>query len=162
VLLLVLAIADHARAAIDWTRVEDEALMSEQCSSAMPTSALDTATSLADPRIAAYEKYYQSSLEHRVAVFAWQATAAKLIFALVALLVLSGLTFAAVQFYVALRSGAPAVAQELELTLQAVKIRSQFLGVITLGLSLAFFYLYLWKVYPIVTKPAATTEAAPK
>jgi hypothetical protein len=31
-----------------------------------------------------------------------------------------------------------------------VKIRSQFLGVVTLALSLAFFYLYLKTVYPIV------------
>jgi|ERR1044071_1360260 hypothetical protein len=152
----------HASAAVDWARAEDDALISEQCSSPGLSNNPPVTASQPDPRISAYEKYYQASLEHRVAVFAWQATANKLIFALVVTLVLSGLVFAAIQFYVALRRGPSELTQELELSLQAVKVKSQFLGVITLVLSLAFFYLYLWQVYPIVTRPAATTEAAPK
>jgi hypothetical protein len=161
-ILLFLGVAGHAGATINWPRAEEDARMSEQCSSPSPANVPAITTSQPDARVAAYEKYYQSSLEHRAAVFQWQATAGKLIFALVSILVLSGLAFAAVQFYVALRRGSADITQELEVTLQAVKVRSQFLGVITLILSLGFFYLYLRNVYPIVVNPTPTTEAAPK
>ena len=64
-----------------------------------------------------------------------------------------------VQFWFGLRRGKPDDSGEVDVSLDGVKVRSQFLGVVTLALSLAFFYLYLKTVYPIVeiadTHPAA-------
>jgi hypothetical protein len=143
---------------IDWEKAKAEALADEEGSRA---DAASPNAAAASPQVtAAYERYYISALAQRSSAFAWQAFASKVIFWMVIFLVVSGIAFSAAQFWVGIRRGSPETAQEIELSLNAVKIRSQFLGVITLALSLGFFYLYLSTVYPItsVRAPDATAD----
>ena len=91
-----------------------------------------------------------AAYRQRTEAFAWQAFASKIIFWVVVVLVVSGIAFSGIQFWFGLRRGTTAESEELDLSVEGVKVRSQFLGVVTLALSLAFFYLYLKTVYPIV------------
>jgi len=106
----------------------------------------------------ALDEYELWNLKHRAATFQWQFTASRIIFWMVISLVLAGVAFSAIQFRVALRRRTEFSDAELALSVEGVKIRSQFLGVITLALSLGFFYLYLKTVYPIVELPAHSVE----
>ena len=84
-------------------------------------------------------------------MFRWQDISTKIIFAVVIALVLAGVYFAAVQFHSGLRAKQQFTdAGEVELSVKGIKVRSPVLGVIVLTISLAFFYLYLIYVYPIV------------
>ena len=99
-----------------------------------------------------YYAYRSSGLQHRAAVFEWQLSSSKIIFGTVLLLVFSGITFAAMQFYAGLKrktADARDAATEIDLSTTSVKVTSPVLGVIILVISLAFFYLYLVYVYPI-------------
>ena len=73
-------------------------------------------------------------------------------------LVLAGVAFSALQFGFALRRKTDFSDAEIAMSMEGVKVRSQFLGVITLALSLAFFYLYLKTVYPIMEIPVASQQ----
>jgi len=98
----------------------------------------------------AYYGYRADGYTHRQRVFEWQDLSTKIIFAVVIILVLAGVYFAAVQFHAGLRAKRePTDAGEVELSIKGIKVRSPVLGVIVLTISLAFFYLYLIYVYPI-------------
>jgi hypothetical protein len=88
-----------------------------------------------------YYIYYSSALEHRRAAFDWQLRSAQISFYVVLVLVLSGLVFAGIQFA---RGKDEKVSSS-----NGLEMSSPVLGVIILGLSLAFFYLYIIHVYPI-------------
>lgn len=118
---------------------------------ARATALATPATTLTSVRVQqAYDDYAITELRQRADAFAWQAFASRIIFWLVVTLVLSGIAFSGIQFWFGLRRGTPSDTGEVDLSLEGVKVRSQFLGVVTLALSLAFFYLYLKTVYPII------------
>lgn len=102
-----------------------------------------------------YYRYRSAGLEHRREVFKWQLFSAKIIFAVVLVLVAAGIYFAAVQFYAGLRrqgpdsDGTERPVTEISASPEGIKVSSPVLGVIILVISLAFFYLYLVYVYPI-------------
>ncbi len=113
-----------------------------------------------------YYAYRADGYAYRSRVFEWQLFSSRLIFAVVLLLVLAGVYFAAVQFHVALRAirrpvrqpGGEGTAQgeagnvlasEFEVSAKGIAVKSSVLGVVVLALSLAFYYLYLVYVYPI-------------
>ena len=113
-----------------------------------------------------YYQYREDGYAFRSRVFEWQLFSSRMIFAIVVLLVLAGLGFAAIQFYVAMVTathsrgrGAAAtkgnpespspLATQLEISAKGIIVNSSVLGVVVLALSLAFFYLYLVYVYPI-------------
>lgn len=116
-----------------------------------------------------YLDYRQEGYKFRQSVFEWQMLSSRIIFVIVVLLVLAGIYFAAVQFHVALAAAqrrtelepkiengeslrtdaALSLQTQLEITAKGIVINSSILGVIVLGLSLGFFYLYLVHVYPI-------------
>lgn len=121
---------------------------------------------------AALTEFHISSLQHRRRVFDWQHTSSIIIFWVVIIIVFIGLIFSGIQFYISMQSSlaskkkrrtknaltegqpetvenpSPEVA-EFEASLQGIKVKSSVLGIIILGISLAFFYLYLAHVYPI-------------
>ena len=100
--------------------------------------------------ITAYFHHVIESNEHQRKVFQWQLLSAKLIFAIVTLLVASGIIFAAIQFHHGIRSGRTEDQEtEFEASMTGIKISSPVLGIIILTISLVFFYLYLVHVYPI-------------
>ncbi len=102
--------------------------------------------------IGAYLRHVMASNEHQLRVFRWQLLSARIIFAVVVLLVAAGIYFAAVQFHHGLRQGSAgheAQSTELEASMKGIRVSSPVLGVIILTISLAFFYLYLVHVYPI-------------
>jgi len=105
---------------------------------------------LQEKAIGEYFVHVMASNEHQRNVFRWQLFSAKVIFVTVILLVVSGIYFAAVQFYHGLKTGKQGTENtDVEISLKAVKVSSPVLGVIILTISLAFFYLYLVHVYPI-------------
>ncbi len=134
---------------------------------ALPESA--PAMVLSDPAtrakyLAAMQRFYEyraNGYAYRSRVFEWQLLSSRVIFVIVLVLVAAGIYFAAVQFHVAMMAAKrnmvnpPAadapnpLATQLEISAKGVVINSSVLGVIILGLSLAFFYLYLVYVYPI-------------
>lgn len=98
-------------------------------------------------------EYHMRGLEHRSRVFWWQHYSGRVLFLVVNALVFIGLAFAWVQFrrdMTADPAVSPPGAHEISVQSTGVTIRSSVLGVIILGLSLAFFYLYLVYVYPLV------------
>lgn len=112
----------------------------------------------------AYYRYRESAFHHRRAVFDWQLISSRIIFFVTIALVGIGIYFSWLQFMSSPASGRkesekdPEAGEKgrggmtttLEATLQGVKVSSPVLGVIILVISLAFFYLYLTHVYPIV------------
>ena len=140
-----------------------------------PAVLMEADSALRARYLEALHDYHRWGLTHRQAVYRWQFLSTKVTFATVLLLVLSGITFAGIQFYKALKvatsgqvgdkdarssrsddggEGGGAAAPdtgttELELTTKGIKVSSPVLGVIILVLSLGFFYLYLVYVYPI-------------
>lgn len=115
--------------------------------------------------LASMQRYYEyraNGYAYRSRVFEWQLLSSRLIFGVVLVLVGCGIYFAWVQFRSALVASrraeavgaavaaAPSpLATQLEVSAKGVVVNSSVLGVIILGLSLAFFYLYLVYVYPI-------------
>ena len=103
----------------------------------------------------AISEYNLFGLEHRKRSLEWNLTSSIIIFWSVIFLVLSGITFAGIQFYSSLHSKnkltdpGQALATNLEANMQGIKISSPVLGVIILIISMLFFYLYLKFVYPI-------------
>lgn len=100
--------------------------------------------------------YYHFGLEHRRQTFTWNLSSSKITFWVVIVLVFSGIAFAGLQFYIAMkerkmRSKLPPMdfGTQLEATKDGIKVSSPVLGVIILVISLLFFYLYLAYVYPI-------------
>jgi hypothetical protein len=119
--------------------------------------------------------YYTESLRHRARVFNWQHRSSIVTFGLVVIIVLAGLSFSGIQFYIAMKEAQaraalrrrkrPVVVEDddltttqLELSMQGVKVNSSVLGVIILVVSLGFFYLYLAFVFPITETNLGTSE----
>jgi hypothetical protein len=115
-----------------------------------------------------YYDYVGRGYLYRTRVFEWQMLSSRLIFGIVILLVLAGLGFAGIQFYVAMvaavaerhrqergaakkpvASASTDLASEIGISDKGITVKSSVLGVVILALSLAFFYLYLVYVYPI-------------
>ena len=99
----------------------------------------------------AYYGYKIRGFEHRSRVFEWQLFSSKLLFAVVLILVFSGVIFAGIQFYVGIKAEKEQASfnTEISVSQQGFKISSPIIGLIVLTLSLAFFYLYLIYVFPI-------------
>lgn len=135
---------------------------------AMPTGMDEQAKASYAKALQGYYDYVNRGYLYRSRVFEWQLFSSHLIFGIVILLVLAGLAFAAVQFYVAMVSAmaerdrqargtarsagadaASGLASELGISDKGITVKSSVLGVVILALSLAFFYLYLVYVYPI-------------
>ena len=116
------------------------------------TLANDDVRERCDAANIAYYKYFEFGLKHRQKVFQWQNTSSKIIFIVVIFLVGMGMIFAWRQFERGFNRppDAEAPGHTLEIGTAGVKVSSPVLGVIILTLSLAFFYLYLVYVYPII------------
>jgi len=116
----------------------------------IPKSSTDKDTRLAyEKALQDYYRYRSHGLEHRKAVFSWQLFSAKMIFAIVVVLVVSGIVFAGIQFRHGLARSVDNLGGDIEVKTDGFKVSSPVLGVIILFLSLAFFYLYLVHIYPI-------------
>lgn len=134
----------------------------------MPTGMEEQARTSYSSALKAYYDYLNRGYEYRSRVFEWQLFSSHLIFGIVILLVLAGIVFAAVQFYVAMIAALAEqkrqargvtstatgeatadLASEFAVSEKGITVKSSVLGVVILALSLAFFYLYLVYVYPI-------------
>lgn len=108
-----------------------------------------------------YDDYYTKSLKQRWDSFNWQYRSSRIIFWFVILIMVSGLFFASVQFYISYKivksttnkldrgGDSDPAKDEIEVSLSGIKVKSSVLGVIILVISIAFFYLYLVHIYPI-------------
>ena len=151
--------------------------LADEVTTALPSAPGDVVLTDGPTRqkyLAAMQRYYDYRADgyaYRSRVFEWQLLSSRAIFAIVLALVGAGMYFAAVQFRVAMQeasrriskattAGAAPVtadaaetkstlATQIEVSAKGIIVNSSVLGVIILGLSLAFFYLYLVYVYPI-------------
>ncbi|HSC52512.1 MAG TPA: hypothetical protein VLC98_02760 [Phnomibacter sp.] len=105
---------------------------------------------------AAYDSAYISLMHFMIRqqarteeVLAWQTTSSRIIFAVVLLIVFTGLVFSGIQFYHSAKSKFNTPASELEMSVKGLKLHSSVLGLMILAMSVAFFYLYLHYVYPV-------------
>lgn len=102
-------------------------------------------------------QYEEKRLEQRARTFAWQQRSTELIFALVVLIVVSGLALSF--WHVYRKESAPT---KLTIGEKGVEVSSRLVGVLVFVLSLVFFYLYVKTVYPISeVAPAAPVASAP-
>lgn len=103
-------------------------------------------------------EYEEKRLAQRAATFAWQQRSTELIFALVVLIVVSGLGLSF--WHVYRKESAPT---KFTVGEKGVEVSSRLVGVVVFILSLVFFYLYVKTVYPIsevaVAAPTATAPA---
>lgn len=100
--------------------------------------------------------YYRWALQNRRQIISRQQFTGNIIFIMVVVLVLSGLLFSAIQFYIAIkslkkRSSLANTSTSFKASLSGIEVSSSVLGVIVLTISVVFFYLYLSKVYPLVS-----------
>lgn len=94
-------------------------------------------------------KYHEEERAQARVQIEWQMTTSRIVFVIVVAIVMSGVLFCWAQFVSARRKPTSRSVADIEIGASGVKISSPVLGVIVLGLSLAFFYLYLQFVYPI-------------
>lgn len=123
--------------------------------------------------------------QYELSVYKWQLFSTRIIFVTVIIIVFSGLLFSTMQFSIAwiharnsLKSR-KAQAQDsamaagpvstFKASLQGIEVSSSVLGIVVLGIALAFFYLYLAHVYPIndlslkgLSQPLPLAEALPQ
>jgi hypothetical protein len=107
--------------------------------------------------------YYSWALKNRQQIIKRQQDTGALIFVLVSILVLSGLIFSAIQFYIALKSVKRKGAlpdTSVKASLSGIEVSSSVLGVIILTLSIVFFFLYLTRVYPLVSLDQISIQAS--
>jgi hypothetical protein len=104
----------------------------------------------------AVSDYNLFGLAHRKSSLQWNLTSSIIIFWSVIFLVLCGIAFAGIQFYISMQAAkkagtgkAEGTPTQLEANFQGIKVSSPVLGVIILIISLLFFYLYLKYVYPV-------------
>jgi acyl carrier protein len=100
--------------------------------------------------------YNNWSLENRQRTIERQQFAAMVVLAVVVFLVLTGVVFSGIQFYIAMRHSrfeAPAPATTLKASLNSIEVSSSILGVIILAISLLFFYFYLDRVFSLAVLP---------
>lgn len=115
-----------------------------------------------DKALAAKYEYEAFSYEHARRAFQQQEHTSIGVFWIVVVMVLAGLAFSAIQFYMGFRHSHVALARktkglpeptadrtDIEASLKGIKVSSTMLGVLVLVISMAFFYLYLAIVYPI-------------
>src|ERR1051325_11018222 len=153
-LLVVATVAfpTSSRAQVNWSQIDEDQKRYEQTTSDDPQLPPGNQAIVVDPHVQkAYDDYTIGVLTRRSETFAWQLTASKIIFWMVLTLVAVGVIFSGIQFWSSRHRRAPTM--EVEVSLQKVRLRSQFLGLVTLTLALAFFYLYLSTVYRISETP---------
>jgi hypothetical protein len=107
----------------------------------------------------------QESLAHNKETLAWNRSASRLVFWLVVAIVLSGVALCWVQVLgsrpAARAGGKEPEATNVEFALGRVRVSSPTLGVIVLTISLAFFYLYLTRVYSVTVVDLAGKTSMP-
>jgi hypothetical protein len=106
----------------------------------------------------AYIEYKIFQMRNNQENFEWNLKSTIIIFWMVIFLVFSGIAFSGIQFYKATMNRKELLKDDtqnelntnIEASMQGIKISSPVLGIIILTISLAFFYLYLIYVYPII------------
>lgn len=104
-----------------------------------------------------YVQYEQFVLNNRRGNLEWQLLETKIIFVVVIFIVLSGILASIAQFIrdITIVRGRSSKAgnsntTHLKISLSGLEIQSSVIGLLILAISLAFFFLYLKFVYPIV------------
>jgi hypothetical protein len=97
----------------------------------------------------AYYQYKITEFKRANNVLAWQTTSSRIIFVVVLIIVITGLVFSGIQFYIAASSKVDLPSSEIEISIKGFRLHSSILGLLILAISIAFFYLYLSYVYPI-------------
>ena len=108
-------------------------------------------------QIAGYEhnialmKYVQSMLD-------WELFASNFSLWLVSLIVLAGVAFSGLQLWQATKLGVPQAETQLEIAANKFRLTSSVVGIVVLGMSFFFFYLFVKEIYAVKPIPGAALE----
>lgn len=105
-------------------------------------------------------EHRMSLLKHREMSFYWHLISTIIIFIMVIVVIGTGLYFS----YIQLKTKNNETPQtSIKISKEGLEINSPFIGLLILGLSFVFFYIYLKDVYPIteinLSNPKTTVEA---
>jgi hypothetical protein len=94
-------------------------------------------------------KYTQSML-------AWVLYASNFSLWLVSIIVIAGVTFSGLQLWQAAKLDAPQAETRLEIATNQFRLTSSVVGIVLLGMSFFFFYLFVKEIYTV--KPIPVTQ----
>ncbi len=97
-------------------------------------------------------------LQATAQLYKWQNFASTVMMWTVVAVVFAGLLFAGYQLYYSVRRDRP-LEGDLELSAQRLKLTSSVVGVVILGMSIAFVLIFVDKVYTITPTPPAAVAA---
>jgi len=102
------------------------------------------------------QKFNEAKLKHDIVTFRqieasydWQIFASNVSLWLVVIIVVAGVAFSGFQLWHAAISGQPQAESQLEVSAKNFRLTSSVVGVVVLGLSLFFFYLFVKEIYTI-------------
>lgn len=108
-------------------------------------AAADSESEVAKAYRAAQLKQYESIITQTDIInqsFYEQRGILRISLALVALVVIAGVIFSGIQLWQSLKAASAPLANDLEISLTKIRLTSSVIGVMVLGISLAFFYVF--------------------
>ncbi len=85
----------------------------------------------------------------------WVLYASNFCLWLVSIIVLAGVAFSGFQLWQAARLGVPQAETKLEIATNQFRLTSSVVGIVVLGMSFFFFYLFVKEIYAVKPIPVA-------
>jgi hypothetical protein len=135
--------------AIDLLNNKIEQAQSDGSASNVAVNSADLLDAKYREAFAAYYAYQEQMMNVSERLFRWQQRASEISMWVVFCVVAAGVAFSGVQLWASVSKGGPQPKSKLELSAQRFRIQTSVVGLVVLIISLAFFYLFLVKVYEI-------------
>ncbi|MEL6440576.1 MAG: hypothetical protein AAFQ80_15120 [Cyanobacteria bacterium J06621_8] len=105
------------------------------------------------------QEYNLWAFKHTKSFFSWSFISSIIIFFIVHIIIGFGIYFSYIQFKnTVITQGEEISTSSLKISKDGLEVSSSVMGIITLLISLAFFYLYIEKIYPITTTDIITPQ----
>lgn len=102
-----------------------------------------------DEMIMSYYQLQIDLMEIKHEMFLWQNRASEILMWVSILVVFSGITFSGLQLWKVLKTEGDLKDHKFEISANRIRITSSFVGVVVLGISLAFLYMFVVNVYTV-------------
>jgi hypothetical protein len=99
--------------------------------------------------LSAQYDYDVALMKQHQSVLTWELFASNVSLWLVAFIVVAGVGFAGVQLWQAVQKGGPQAETQLEIAATKFRLTSSVVGIVVLGMSYFFFYLFVKEIYPL-------------
>jgi hypothetical protein len=108
-----------------------------------------------DALIAQYD-HSIAMMKYTQSLYEWELFASTVSLWLIVAIVASGVGFSGLQLWQAVVKGAPQAENQLEIAATKFRLTSSVVGIVVLGMSFFFFYLFVKEIYAI--KPIASSQ----